>query len=137
MSGLQLICIPKGDVAKLWHGPVHDMLDAAFAAADLPMPEDLLQELETGTRLLWVVVTDEATIVAAMMTQLFEMRSGRVCKMMECGGSRLDEWKHMRAAIEQYAKREGCDRVMVIGRPGWAAILDDYRTTAVVLEKRI
>lgn len=137
MSDLQLICVPKDDVAKLWHGPVRDMLDAAFSASDVPMPDDLLEQLETGTRLLWLVVTPEAAIVAAMMTQLFEMRSGRACQMMECGGGRLAEWKHMHIEIEEYAKREGCDRVMVTGRPGWAGVLPDYRTTAVILEKRI
>lgn len=137
MTDLQLICVPREDIAKLWHGPVRDMLDSAFAVSDREMPEDLLEQLETGTRLLWLVVSAEATIVAAMMTQLFEMRSGRACKMLECGGDRLTEWKHMHAEIEQYAKREGCDRVMVEGRPGWAHVLPDYRTTAVILEKRI
>jgi hypothetical protein len=72
-----------------------------------------------------------------MVTQIFEMRSGKVCKMMECGGTRLNEWKHLRTEIEEYAKHQGCDRVLVTGRPGWAVALPDYRTTAVVLEKRI
>lgn len=137
MSDLQLLCIPKDDIAKLWHGPVKDMIDAAYARSDLNMPDDILEQLENGTRLLWVVVTPEAKIIAAMMTQLFEMRSGRMCKMMECGGARLGEWKHMHVEIEEYAKREGCDRVMVEGRPGWAGVLPDYRATAVILEKRI
>lgn len=137
MSDIQLLCIPRDDIAKIWRGDVHDMIDAGFAAADVPMPDDILQQLEIGTRLLWVAVTAEAKIVAAMLTQLFEMRSGRACKMMECGGSRLLEWVHLREEIEQYARREGCSRVMLIGRPGWARCLPDYQMTAVFLEKRI
>lgn len=137
MSDLQLLCIRKEDVTKIWRGDVHDMLDAGFAAADMQMPDDILEQLETGTRLLWVAVTVEAKIVAAMLTQLFEMRTGKVCKMMECGGTRLSDWKHMCVEIERYAKDEGCTSVMVTGRPGWSGVLTDYKITAVILEKKI
>lgn len=134
---LQLLCIPPADVSKIWAGPVRDLIDAGFASADLPMPADIEEQLAAGTRLLWVVVAKESKIVAAMLTQLFEMRSGRVCKMMECGGSRLHEWKSFRSEIERYAKAEGCVRVIVEGRPGWSRVLTDYRVMGVVLEKRI
>lgn len=122
----------------MWPGPIHDMIDEGFAASDVPMPEDLLEQLRYGTRVLWVVATSDAVIIAAMLTQIFEMRGGtKLCKMMECGGSRLDEWSGFRSKIEQYAKAEGCDRVMVVGRPGWAHVLTDYAVTGVTLEKRI
>jgi hypothetical protein len=134
---MELICIPPEEVYKIWPGPVHDLIDLGFCASDVPMPADILEQLKYGTRLLWVVATEESEIVAAMLTQLFEMRSGRICKMMECGGSHLADWAHFRFAIEEYAKQEGCSRVMVEGRPGWAGVLKDYRTVGVVLEKRI
>lgn len=137
MSDLTLICMPPADVAKIWPGEVHDLIDLGFASADMPMPSDLTDQLAAGTRLLWLVVLPTGKVIAAMLTQLFEMRSGRICKMMECGGSRLDDWKEMRSQIESYAKAEGCVRVLVEGRIGWARVLDDYRITSVVLEKRI
>jgi hypothetical protein len=137
MSDLRLICIPPEEVYKIWRGTVHDMIDAGFAASDVPMPDDIAEQLKYGRRLLWVVTTPDAMIVAAMLTQLFDMRSGKLCKMMECGGARLSEWAHFRGKIEQYAKAEGCDRVLVEGRVGWAAMLTDYRVTGVTLEKRI
>lgn len=134
---IQLVCMQPDEVWKIWPGIVHDLIDAGFAASDVPMPDDIVEQLKYGKRVLWLAVLDDGTIVAAMLTELFEMRSGKVCKLMECGGSHLDDWKHMRFEIEAYAKGEGCDRVMVIGRPGWAGVLKDYRTTGVVLEKRI
>lgn len=134
---LQLECVPPEEVYKIWPGKVHDLIDAGFAAADVPMPPDIAEQLKYGTRLLWLVLTSESQIVAAMMTQIFDLRSGRICKMMECGGTRLAEWEKFRDQIEQYAKVEGCDRVRVEGRPGWAHVLDDYRLMSVVLEKRI
>lgn len=137
VSDLQLLCIPPHDVAKIWHGKVRDLVDLGFAASDVPMPEDILEQLANGTRLLWAVVSTDGKIIATMLSQIFPMRSGKMCKMMECGGSRINEWKHMRAEIEQYAKREGCDRVIVEGRAGWAGVLTDYCTVGIVLEKRI
>jgi hypothetical protein len=133
---INLVCIPPTDVWKIWPG-VSGLIDAGYAASDVPMPNDILDQLRSGTMLLWLAVDEEGQITAAMLTQLFEMRTGKMCKMMECGGDRLREWKHLRAEIEQYAKREGCDRVLVEGRPGWARVLTDYTTIAVVLEKRI
>lgn len=137
MEALELVCVPPECVSRMWPGPIHEMIDAGFAAADMPMPDDLLEQLRYGTRLLWVVATVDAVIIAAMLTQLFEMRSGKLCKMMECGGSRLAEWSDFRLQIEQYAKDEGCSRVVVEGRPGWSRVLSDYRVVNVILEKRI
>lgn len=133
---VKLICVPPSDVAALWAG-VAEMIDAGFMANDVPVPSDLKEQLAAGTRLLWLALDDKHDIVAAMMTQLFQMRSGLACKMMECGGERLHEWKHLRAGIEEYAKREGCDRVLLEGRPGWSRVLDDYKVLSVVMEKRI
>lgn len=134
---MNLICIPPEEVYKIWHGPVHDMIDAGFAAFDVPMPVDILEQLKYGTRLLWVAADEEAEIVAAALTQIFPMRSGLVCKVLECGGEKMREWISLRDQIEQYAKREGCGRVMIEGRPGWARMLPDYAMIGVTLEKRI
>lgn len=134
---MELVCIPPGDVAKIWDGVVRDMIDAGFAASDVPMPPDILSELTKGTRQLWLAVNSEARIKAAMLTQLFPMRHGMLLKMMECGGTEMGTWLPLRAKIEQYAKAEGCDRVHVTGRIGWRGVLKDYKIVSVTLEKRI
>lgn len=134
---MELHCLEPSIALQMWRGPIHSMIDAAFEAADRYMPDDIQSEIASGKRLIWVAVDDSHHIVAAMMTTLYKMRSGLVCKMLECGGEGMNEWKQFRDRIEQYAKSEGCVRVMAEGRPGWARVLDDYKTTAVVLEKVI
>lgn len=136
-STVELVCVPPEDVRKLWPGLVHDMVDAGFAAFDCPMPVDILEQFKYGTRLLWLAVDPAERIIAAMTTQLYDMRSGKVCKVLECGGEKMRTWLHLRAGIEEYAKREGCGRVIVEGRGGWARLLPDYRMIGVTLEKRI
>lgn len=134
---MELVCIPPADVRKIWDGVVRDMIDAGFAASDVPMPDDILEQLTKGTRQLWLAVNGEARIKAAMLTQLFPMRHGMLLKMMECGGHAMVEWLPLRTRIEQYAKAEGCDRVHVTGRVGWRGVLKDYKIVSVTLEKRI
>lgn len=134
---LQLICFPPEEVWKIWPGAVHDMIDAGFAAFDVPMPSDILEQLRYGTRLLWLATDERNKIIAAALTQLFPMRSGMVCKVLECGGDHMREWIGMRTQIEEYAKLEQCSRVLIEGRPGWARMLPDYATIGVTLEKRI
>ena len=134
---MDLVLIPQDDVVKIWRGTVHDMIDAAFAASDVPMPDDILEQLSGGKRQLWLAVDTEARIRAAMLTAVYVMRSGKMLKMMECGGSSMSDWLSLRVQIEEYAKAQGCDRVTLEGRPGWRDVLRDYKMTGVTLEKRI
>lgn len=134
----QLVCIPAGDVDRLWPGVVRDLIDAAFAASNVPMPPDILDQLQRGSRQLWLGVTEDATIVAAALTQIFEMREGRACKLLECGATTgLHNLATLRAGIEQYAKHNGCDRMLLEGRRGWERAAPDYVVTGIILEKRI
>lgn len=43
----------------------------------------------------------------------------------------------IRPAIEGWARRIGCDTMLIMGRPGWQRALEGYRRTAVVLEKKL
>ena len=131
-----LVCVPPDEVWKIWPGRVHELVDSAFARADVPMPDDIAEQLKYGTRLLWLVI-DKDQILAALLTQLFPMRSGLVLKLLEGGGEKMSNWLHLKSQIEDYAKREGCVRVIVEGRPGWARVLPDYEVVGVTLEKRI
>lgn len=135
---MELVVIPQDDVAKIWFGLVRDMIDVGFAANNVPMPEDILEQLSTGHRQLWVAVTADASIQAAMLTSVYTMRDGsKMLKMMECGGSGLHSWVPLRSKVEEYAKAQGCDRVLVEGRVGWRGVLKDYKIVSVALEKRI
>lgn len=134
---MELVCVPREHVSKIWAGTIRDMIDAGFAASDLPMPDDILDQLERGDRQLWVAVTHEARIVAAMLTQILITRHGKTFNLMRCGGSELKEWLPLLAQIEQYAKSVGCDSVLVTGRLGWRGVLRDYKVVSVTLEKRI
>lgn len=134
MTDIRLLAVDPKRVGEIWLA-ARPLIEKAYKNGDQNIPDNVLHDLRCGRRLLWLAVDEKEAIVAAMLTQLFEMVSGKMCKMQECGGERMPEWKHLRRRIEDYARAEGCTRVLVEGRPGWERIMPDYQRVAIVLEK--
>jgi hypothetical protein len=129
-----LLCVPPHMVDGVWPH-VFPMIDAAYADTDDITP-DVLTWLKAEKGLLWVAMRDDQ-LVAALTTSLVPMRSGLACRMVACGGGALDAWRHHHATIENYAREEGCDRVVVDGRLGWSRILEGYSPQSVSLVKEL
>lgn len=136
MPDVQIIAVDPKRAHQIWHA-AEPFIASAYKDGDQDVPPNILADLRSARRVLWLAVDENEKIIAAMLTQLFPMVSGKMCKMQECGGERMQEWKHLRRRIEDYARDEGCDRVMLEGRPGWQRMLPDYAQVAVVLEKRL
>ena len=132
----QLLCVDPARVMEVWP-LVRDMIDEGYAATGELTPPDLPQWLADGKGQLWLSV--EGHIVAALTTSLVPMRNGLALRMICCGGGRMELWKDCHRQIEEFARAEGCDRIISEGRPGWSRVLDlgGYKVTRVTLEKRI
>lgn len=112
------------------------MIDIGFAVGGEFMPDDLPARIADGRVLLWVAVDeDTGEVYAAMTTELVPMRLGLVCWMGQCGGRGMREWAQFHVKIEEYARAEGCVKVVLKGRFGWERVLDGYRVRTVTLEK--
>jgi hypothetical protein len=131
----ELICVPPGMVRQIFPLVV-EWLDQGYAAADEYLPDDLLPWLERGAGQLWIA-TREGLIVAALTTSLVKARCGLVCRMVGAGGTDVHSWKRFHYRIEEYARAEGCVKVVSEGRPGWARVLEGYRITRLCLEKEV
>lgn len=115
---------------------VRDMIDVGYAACDDLMPADIVEQIRYAKIVLWIAIDDETgNIIAAMTTEVVPMRSGLVCWMSQCGGDRMQDWKRFHVKIEEYAKAEGCVKVVLKGRGGWERVLEGYRVRTVMLEK--
>jgi hypothetical protein len=97
-----------------------------------PVKESVL----AGTALLWLAAKDNH-IHAAAVTEINETEWRRTCVIVACSGRRMTEWLPLIAAIEKFARTEGCAGVQIMGRPGWERALKEYRRKAVVLEKEL
>lgn len=135
-DGLTVAAVAPEDCARLWPA-VAPLLAMAYAENGLPLPSDMLTRFRNRVGVLWVVLRDDK-LVAAVETRLSERVWGLICEIVALGGSGLDVWKTaVDSAIVEYAKAEGCDRVRLVGRPGWARVLegDGYHQVGVILEK--
>lgn len=73
---------------------------------------DVARYLETGHAQLWD--TDRAAIV----TQVIQTPRIKTCHFFLAGGD-LAELERMQPIVEAWARKEGCRRMTLAGRPGW------------------
>lgn len=97
---------------------------------------DLLGALASRRMLLWLI-WDGSRIVGAVVTEISETITGRVCVLVAMGGERRDRWLHLLGQIEDYAMQENCRAVRLYGRKGWKRVLRDYRETRIIMEKEL
>lgn len=127
--------MPRGSVDEIWPG-VAKMIDEAYKFADEIMPHDLLDQLRSGHRQLWIV-WDGRQVLAAVMTRIVQLRSCRAVQITAAGGTAVERWKDLIVLIEDFARHEGCRKVVIEGRPGWERLFKDYRRTRVVIEREV
>ena len=99
------------------------------------MPVDGLRRELVAARLLLWLVWDGDKIKGAVVTELAETVSGRICVIVAMGGADRSRWLHLLKELEDYARRESCRTMRLYGRKGWKRVLRDYRETRVILEK--
>lgn len=119
---------------------VRGMIEAGYAASDELVPADMKESLELGGergRHLWVVDDEKHDIIAAMVTRFQPKVSGKVLQLIACGGERMAEWLTFEPRFVEYAKAEGCVKVMIKGRRGWLRALEGYRETEITIEKQV
>lgn len=94
----------------------------------------MLDRFVRGDWQLWLVWDGRPRAVVA--TELYLEMTGMKCGMIRfCTGSGAPEWSHLLSRIEDWAREEGCERLDMLARKGWAKHLPDYKMTHVELEK--
>jgi hypothetical protein len=130
----RLMCCPPDMVGKLWPHVRHYIERATARAGDLETED--IERMLSGGALLWVI-TDATGFKGALVTRLYEARQKKFCEVIAIGGDGLDEWRHLIAELETFARNEGCQNLRMSGRKGWSRVFPDYSTTCVMLEKRL
>jgi hypothetical protein len=134
-ASVELICVDPKRVHEIWPH-VAELIHGAVKRTNLSHTLDIDDDILHGHGLLWLAC-DGPKIIAAMTTSLVRTDSDKVCILTACGGSAMADWLPLRTKIEAYAKAEGCSRVRIYGRKGWARVLKDYQVEQVVLERRL
>lgn len=135
MSALFSI-VPKSDILAIWLR-VCRFIEIGYAEADEYMPVDIVDRLRHGSMALWVVANDNLELIAAMVTELELRPSGMACRMTACGGSDMETWGMHQEKILEYAKAQGCVKVVTGGRCGWEKVLNGFKRVRVTLERAV
>lgn len=99
------------------------------------------QELASLRKQLWVIVTGEGAdkhIAAAGITSLKKHSGGLQAAYIELlGGENMKAWFELKEQFEKWAKDEGCTKIRLHARRGWAKHLPDYKLAAYEMEKTL
>ena len=131
----ELVCVNPADVEKYWPKVSH-WIKAALRRTDLGLFSDLEAAALGGRAILWVAFVD-GVLQSAALTQIENSENSKSCSVLACGGEGENDWPQLLAGIERYAKFFGCNCMRIAGRKGWARVLKNYKTTMVVLERRL
>ena len=104
--------------------------------------DELLQELNDGSAQLWVAWKEPRDAVvrqaeAVLVTYIVVSKAAKVCQLWLCSGTDRENWKHHMGTIEAWARHEGCTALEAVARPGWKKVLNGFKLTHVILEKRL
>jgi len=109
-----------------------ELIDRALAEGYGQMTfEDVVERINSGEFQFW---RSESSCVVTTIDIFPRIKQLTVI----IGAGDLKEINdHIRPMIEEWARGIGCDTMLIMGRPGWQRVLEGYRRTAVVLEKKL
>jgi hypothetical protein len=135
LRSTELICVDPERVRELWPSAA-PLLKRAIAKTGLSAFATIERAILDGTSLLWVAWNGGA-IEAVASTSLQQTDAGKVCVITACAGTGMTHWLPLIDGIEGYAQAEGCHCVRIFGRKGWGRILDGYKETYAIIDKRL
>lgn len=118
-----LICapVPREMIGRFWHDARAHMVRAEKTANGRMKVDDLMESLQEGRHLLWVVFDHSINkTIAAFTTRVEHYPQMRAMVIEWMGGSRMSEWLGMaHDHIKAHAKLNGCTRLEATGRNAW------------------
>lgn len=133
---MELICVAPERATEVWPHVAH-WIKAAMERADIGSFNVVERAVLNGSNLLWLVTTDAPSIRAAVVTDIHETESRKVCVIVACGGVQMNDWLSLIEGIHDYARAEGCSASRILGPQAWGKVLDGYKATAVILERSL
>jgi hypothetical protein len=134
-SSVDVICVDPKRIGEVWPHVEH-FIRFAMQKGRLSEFDDVKRSVFSGSALLWVI-TEDAVILGAGVTELSTVHGEKFCTIVACGGRDKDRWLATKERIERYARDEGCHTMRIYGRRGWAREFPDYKLSRVLLEKEL
>ena len=92
--------------------------------------DDIFDGIVSGQAQLWPCAN------AALVTDIEEYPRCKILRGWLAGG-KLEEIVATEPVIREWAKAQGCNRVIIAGRRGWVRVFDGYHETHTVVARSI
>ena len=125
--------VPVEDLEFIWSQvkpQIEKALDGSYSSYDI------LEYIKQNRMQLWISWNDG--IEASFVTEVCDYPQLRVLRWVLAGGSNMESWLDLvTSKVEDWAKRNNCQRLEIVGRKGWTKVLRDYKTQAVYFVKEL
>ena len=123
--------VPVENLEQLWPMAEPHIKKAVEKSDGTYTAEEVKYGCLSGEYILWLVRSGKAAIILMVS----EYHNGKQCDILMLGGDDMNEWLDELEEIEGWAKRAGCDRMILTGRKGWQKMLPGYKTKTVTMVK--
>ncbi len=141
-----LVLVPVDKVDESWDEARAWIEQACRRGRLLLNAETIRDRCRLGSMQLWAAVSAQDAsaaraapgVEAIAVTEIIDYPLGRVCVLFIVTGRDRGNWLHHLAAIEIWARAQGCHRISSLARPGWRRVMardPDYRITHILMEK--
>lgn len=138
MTGYELRGVPSTQIDLAW--PVaKQFVQVALDRTEGEMSiKDVYNALLEQDMQLWILI-DGLNVIGALVTQIIVFPGVKACRYVTLGGDVHGDFEAITDLIEEWAATQGCERMEIIGRPGWAKALKDfgYRQAYSYVTKRV
>lgn len=125
--------VPVEDLEFIWpqvKAQLEKALDGSYSSYDI------LTYIKENRMQLWISWNDG--IEASFVTEVCDYPQMRVMRWVLAGGSNMESWLTLLTEkVENWAKKNKCQRLEIVGRKGWTKVLRDYEPQAVYFVKEL
>jgi len=119
--------VPSEAVRHVWKDVEKVLKKSVATAQGKSETIDVLAGILTGIYVLWVVMDDDDSIVAAFTTRLLVYPQRKALALDFVGGTRMREWNdQLIDTMRKYANELGCSHLEGYGRKAWGRSLKKY-----------
>lgn len=119
--------MPSEAVRHVWKDVEKVLKKSVATAQGKAETIDVLAGILTDIYVLWVVMDDDDSIVAAFTTRLLVYPQRKALALDFVGGTRMNEWNdQLIDTMRKYANELGCSHLEGYGRKAWGRSLKKY-----------
>ena len=124
---MRVSLVPPEAVRHVWKDVEKVLKKSVATAKDKSETIDVLVGILNGTYVLWVVMDEDDSIVAAFTTRLIVYPQRKALVLDFVGGTRMKEWNdQLIETMRKYANELGCSHLEGYGRKAWGRSLKKY-----------